>query len=207
MIPHPNGITSAFSRQAKFIRNRTNLKVIFHLVDYRQSCLRRALGSRHYVTHIHNGQLNFYIHLKERGWHQRPVIVKEKKYDNQKDFVSAVITEIFNAVPFVREERLEIEERERKYREEHEQRIRKEEMIRLEKSRVKELAENANDFILAKSIRSYVAAVEAKPDLTDEEREWIVWARDKADWIDPTIRKEDPILGKFRTKQDKDVLG
>jgi len=121
--------------------------------------------------------------------------------------VSAVITEIFNAVPFVREERLEIEERERKYREEHEQRIRKEEMIRLEKSRVKELAENANDFILAKSIRSYVAAVEAKPDLTDEEREWIVWARDKADWIDPTIRKEDPILGKFRTKQDKDVLG
>ena len=50
---------------------------------------------------------------------------------------------------------------------------------------------------MACNIRTYVAAVESKPDLSDEEREWIVWAREKADWIDPMIRKEDPILGKF----------
>ena len=50
---------------------------------------------------------------------------------------------------------------------------------------------------MACNIRAYVAAVESKPDLSEEEKEWVVWAREKADWIDPMIRKEDDILGNY----------
>lgn len=108
-----------------------------------------------------------------------------------------MIEELFHAVPYVREERLESEERERKYREEEERRVRRQELIRKERRRIFELTENTSDYILACNIRSYAATIEAKPDVSAEEKEWIVWVREKADWIDLTIRKEDTILGKF----------
>jgi hypothetical protein len=31
--------------------------------------------------------------------------------------------------------------------------------------------------------------------LKHEKTEWIAWAKDKADWYDPTINKNDSILG------------
>lgn len=147
------------------------------------------------------GEINFYIH--KNGWYSRwrPAIVHEKDFDNQKEFVAAVITELFQAVPLVRKERLEREDAERKRQEEIERRIRREELIRNEKQRVLDLMEKANDFILARNIRTLVSAVESKKNLTEEEKTWITWARDKADWIDPMIRKEDSILGKFVHKK------
>ncbi len=108
-----------------------------------------------------------------------------------------MIDEIFHAIPYVKEERLEREERERKYREEEERRIRRQELIRNEKRKVYELTENTNNYVMACNIRAYAADVESKPDLSEEEKEWVVWAREKADWIDPMIKKEDAILGKY----------
>ena len=112
-------------------------------------------------------------------------------------FLSPSIDELFHAVPYVREERLEREERERRYREEEERRARRQELIRNEKRKVYELTENTNNYVLACNIRAYAAAVESKPDLSEEEKEWVLWAREKADWIDPMIKKEDAILGKY----------
>ena len=97
-----------------------------------------------------------------------------------------MLDELFHAVPYVREERLEREERERRYREEEERRARRQ-----------ELTENTNNYVMACNIRAYAAAVESKPDLSEEEKEWVVWAREKADWIDPMVKKEDAILGKY----------
>mgnify|MGYP006333058379 FL=1 len=47
-------------------------------------------------------------------------------------------------------------------------------------------------------IRQYIEAVKQKAinsnNLTPETQEWINWANDKADWIDPLINKPDEIL-------------
>ena len=144
-----------------------------------------------------NGEINFYVYRNDRSYHSHPEVIYEKDHLDQKELVAAVIDEIFHAVPYAREERLEREERERRYREEEERRARRQELIRNEKRKVFELKENTNNYVLACNIRAYAAAVEAKPDLSEEEKEWVVWAREKADWIDPMVGKEDNILGKF----------
>ncbi|NVK08077.1 MAG: hypothetical protein HWD89_03425 [Tenacibaculum sp.] len=47
-------------------------------------------------------------------------------------------------------------------------------------------------------IRNYVSKLESiekeKNTMTDEKKKWIEWARDKADWYDPFIEKEDDLL-------------
>jgi len=35
-------------------------------------------------------------------------------------------------------------------------------------------------------------------ELTEELKEWIKWAKRKADWYDPLIDQEDPLLGPFK---------
>lgn len=144
-----------------------------------------------------NGEINFYVFRSERGYHSKPEIIYEKKHQDQRELVATVIDEIFHAIPYVKEERLEREERERRYREEEERRARRQELIRNEKRKVYELTENTNNYVMACNIRAYAAAVESKPDLSEEEKKWVVWAREKADWIDPMIKKEDAILGKY----------
>ena len=43
-----------------------------------------------------------------------------------------------------------------------------------------------------------IAEFESKQDMSEEEKEWVLWAKGKADWIDPTIRKVDDVLGEFK---------
>jgi Ulp1 family protease len=57
------------------------------------------------------------------------------------------------------------------------------------------LSEQHNKTLL---IRQYIEAVKEKAintnNLTPEKQEWINWATDKADWLDPLINKPDVIL-------------
>ena len=47
-------------------------------------------------------------------------------------------------------------------------------------------------------IRNYIDDLEAKAKarntLTDEFKDWVFWARKKADWFDPTLEAEDDLL-------------
>ena len=47
----------------------------------------------------------------------------------------------------------------------------------------------AKDYDKACKIRAYIAAVEADPVLSQEKKEWIQWAKQKADWIDNSLIK------------------
>ena len=50
----------------------------------------------------------------------------------------------------------------------------------------------------ANRLREFIAAVEDRAhrdgELTQEKQQWIEWARAKADWIDPLVRRSDQIL-------------
>ena len=188
----------------KFGAYETRERVLHEPVGYEKKWIQEHPGqeydgpSMRKYDYRRNGELNFYIHRTFRGYYHVPEIVQEKRFDNQTDFVSAIVRELFHAVPYVRKERLEWEEEERKRNEAHERWVRKNELISSEKKRVYELKMKTDDFVLANSIRAMIVAFESKQDLSDEEKEWILWAKGKADWIDPTIRKVDDILGEFK---------
>ena len=57
---------------------------------------------------------------------------------------------------------------------------------------------------MACQIRAYISAVESQPDLDPSQIEWIVWAKAKADWYDPTMEKVDPIFGKRNHSNPKE---
>jgi hypothetical protein len=67
-----------------------------------------------------------------------------------------------------------------------------------EAERLRRLLRDAVRLERANRIRTLVAAVEARAETTgalgQDQRDWIDWARAKADWIDPAIRASDPIL-------------
>ena len=87
-------------------------------------------------------------------------------------------------------------------------RVIQEEINRKETERLnfKKLLKKAKRWHKANILREYIDRFEENclrnNTLSEEQKEWIMWARDKADWFDPFIRKED----KFLTDDDlKDI--
>ena len=98
----------------------------------------------------------------------------------------------------------ELEHREREHRRWEEQarlRREREEKRQKETERLKALEEETRNWKRAEDIRAYVAAIEAKTvreagtiDGDSELGQWIVWARHKADWLDPIVNAKCPVL-------------
>uniref|UniRef100_UPI0037C0FE78 hypothetical protein n=1 Tax=Flavobacterium sp. TaxID=239 RepID=UPI0037C0FE78 len=67
-----------------------------------------------------------------------------------------------------------------------------------EKIKTKKLFSDAEKFDKATIYRNYIAATEQKAikenNLTEELKDWIKWANEKADWFDPFTNKEDELL-------------
>jgi len=69
------------------------------------------------------------------------------------------------------------------------------------------LINESNDYAMACRIRNYVLTLEAKQNLTESEKQYVTWAKHKADWFDPTKDYEDPIFCKLEhSKDDKEKL-
>lgn len=66
-----------------------------------------------------------------------------------------------------------------------------------EVEKTKRLLNRAEDYATACMIREYIAAMERKSD-PPANPEWIKWAKEKADWYDPSIAYDDPVFGKRR---------
>ena len=90
---------------------------------------------------------------------------------------------------------------ERKW-EEQERKRRLEQLRKDELEEVKELTQAVSDWDKARKIREFADDLEMKiHKFKDEEQKqrlmkWLEWTRDKADWIDPLVEKEDELLGK-----------
>ncbi len=62
----------------------------------------------------------------------------------------------------------------------------------------KQLLQNSKQWQEAETMRSYINEVERKAGskITEELKNWLVWARKKADWYDPQIKSPDELLDK-----------
>ena len=104
----------------------------------------------------------------------------------------------------VRIEREKREAAQRKAEEEKRQKELRRQRWDAEIDKLQALENEAADYERACKIRAYVAAVKAKPELTEDEKSWILWANAKADWLDPTIAANDPIFGTRNHSKNED---
>lgn len=86
--------------------------------------------------------------------------------------------------------------------EEAERQRRLEQMRKGELEEIKMLDQAAKDWSKAQRIRQFADQMEIKinevfdPEKRDKLLNWLAWARDKADWIDPFTEEDDDLLGK-----------
>jgi len=99
-----------------------------------------------------------------------------------------------------------IKEREEERAEQEKRRLRNLEKMREGQLEEIKLLERASlDWEKANKIRSFIIAFEQNIDTLPNDykkskyREWLKWAKDKADWLDPLVEKEDELLGKSKT--------
>lgn len=108
---------------------------------------------------------------------------------------------VAGALDLIEEERIRTEEQERrrvawqKAKDKHDRQV---ELRKQELQQIEKLKANAAQWREAEQLRTYIEAVEMSAikngELSEELKDWISWARIKADCIDPLIAVSDAIL-------------
>ena len=100
--------------------------------------------------------------------------------------------------------RLQEEEKRRKEHEEYLQKQRIKALYNNEVDKTTALLNKTADFEIACRIRRYIDAIKNDPSNPDNNPDWIDRASKKADWIDPTVAREDEFFGKRKHGLDVD---
>lgn len=136
---------------------------------------------------VYNGHLSVSINGARTFRDCRSYVLEDRLGD--------MMLAIYEEAERLKQVRLAREEAERQRQEQERKREEFRRRYNAEVDRTRALVNCAADYETACRIRSYVSAVEkAQPD--QDLSEWASWARSKADWYDPTIAKEDELLGK-----------
>jgi hypothetical protein len=117
------------------------------------------------------------------------------------DRLGDILIKLYEESEVVRKERIAAEEA--KWKAEEEARLREEHRVKYNEEIDKTVAllNMAEDYDKACKIRAYVAGLERNC----EDDELIEWAKKKADWFDPTVRRVDEVLGE-REHEEKEEL-
>ncbi len=126
---------------------------------------------------------------------------KDKDNDPIESQLGYIIRDMFVTANklLITEELEEREERRKKLEIERQQHLEK--LRNGELADVKVLTQAASDWDKAQKIRRFIHKLESQIcSINDADKrmkviDWIKWARDKADWLDPLIEKEDDLLG------------
>ena len=115
-----------------------------------------------------------------------------------------ILVDLYEESENVKIQRMARETAARKAEEERKAKERRQEIYNEEVERVIALENEAEDYALACKIRAYVSAVEAQKNFDENTQRWVDWAKEKADWYDPLIAKEDELIGRRDHKSDKE---
>ena len=137
--------------------------------------------------YVFNGKLRFSV-FKDNCYNDSGNVLIENQLGN-------ILIDLYEKSEVVRIDR---EAKEAAQRKAEEEKRKREELARRKNKEIGKtlaLCNEAEDFIIACNIRAYANAMASKPNLTNDEQEWIEWALKKADWFDPIIAREDELLG------------
>ena len=146
--------------------------------------------------YIFNGKLRFSV-LNNKYYRDSESILIEQ-------WLPEILVDLYEESENVRIKRKEQEAAAKKAEEEKRIKDRRRELYNKEVERVAALENEAEDYAMACKIRAYVSAVESQSNLNEKTKEWIKWAKNKADWYDPIIAKEDELLGIREHCNDKE---
>lgn len=138
--------------------------------------------------HIYNGRLRIVIGEGQYVRDSDTVKIEEKLAD--------MLIMFYEEAEKERVKREKREEEERIREEKARQKRERIERYNIEVERTFELINAAEDYEIACRLRKYINAMETIEELSPEQKEWIVWARKKADWFDPIVDREDEFFGK-----------
>lgn len=146
---------------------------------------------------IRDTELTGILELKIDYYYAKRSIWKDTDKKKIEDMIGEIVQELLYCATKMREDRLEREEEHERYME-RQQRIREfQKQKEDEMKKLSELEEMAKKLHRANIIRQFINEFESKSkNLTKEQKEYIKWAQDKADWLDPLINKKDDILDK-----------
>ncbi len=146
--------------------------------------------------YVFNGKLRFSV-LENKHYRDGESILIEQR-------LPEMLIDMYEESENVRIDREAREAAPRKAEEERKAKERRQEIYNEEVERVIALENEAEDYALACKIRAYVSAVEAQKNFDENTQRWVEWAKEKADWYDPLIAKEDELLGRRDHKSDKE---
>lgn len=131
---------------------------------------------------------------KAKEWRDQ----KDKKLEDQ---ILNIIAKLEHLACKERIERIERQERWRKIEEEEAIVKAKEEKVTTELNNFKQLFETAGRWHRSQYLRNYINEFERynaeSNSLDSHKRDWIAWAKEKADWYDPFIEKEVDLLSEI----------
>ena len=147
--------------------------------------------------HVFNGKLTLKINNN--------YVFRDSPSEKIEEKLDEILIALYKSSEEVRVERIRREEAARKVEEEWRQKELRLERYNTEVRNTRALVNAAKDYETARRIRQYIEHVSssAKPD-DREKQEWLNWAREKADWFDPVIAREDPTFGVRRHSESKD---
>lgn len=146
--------------------------------------------------YVFNGKLRFSI-LSNRHYRDSNNTLIEQR-------LAEILIDLYEESENVRIKREEREAAARKAEEERKEKERRLDLYNEEVERITALENEAEDYATACKIRAYISAVESKQNLLEEDKRWIEWAKNKADWYDPTIKREDDLFGLRDHKKSKE---
>ena len=138
--------------------------------------------------HIHNGKLKIIFAYGTN--------IKDTDKVKLEDKLGNILIGLYKLAEKARIDRVEKETAERKRQEEKEKENILKKQKKIEAEKILKLVNEAEDYNVATKIRAYANAVASKDNINDETKKWIKWAKEKADWYDPTVAMDNELLGK-----------
>jgi len=169
----------------------------------------KVVARDRYYDSFRSGARGEYPDIPQFNWHPTGRLtftlgswISRKWNDTERSLIEARLSGIVAAIVGLAEaKRAKEEEEDRRRRTYEEARARHEEQVRArneERRQLRALVRDASRLQRAQRMREFIAAVEdrVRQDgaLTPEKHRWIEWAGAKADWLDPLVRRSDPIL-------------
>ena len=132
---------------------------------------------------------------KRRLWiHSLKSVWTDGKKEKLEDIIGKFIIELLYTATKIITDEEERKEKEREY--ELIQKLKRERLEKKKKEleKLDSLEQMAVNYERAIRIRNFIHDYSQKKNLTEEDKKFIEWANNKADWLDPMIKRKDPIL-------------
>jgi hypothetical protein len=192
-------VSIQFSEAKDEIKHVNTKEENIQLLKYEEDRKRYSYASKPNIRkydHVYNGRLSTTV--------QNTKTYRDCKSYQVEERLGDIFVQMYEAADVLRKEREVREEAESRRKEEERLREECRKRYNIEVERTLALTNLAEDYDIACKIRCYISAVEATGNKDEKTLEWIDWAKNKADWYDPNVARDDEHFGKREHQKDKE---